>query len=146
MIASTNLYPDHIVKSPLEKLDKSNQPDVSNEDKHSDPNAEKYIFCRQCFQVITSETEKIDVQGGHKHTFANPHGLIFEIGCFKCATGCIYTGKPVSDFSWFKGFKWRLASCSKCLVQIGWLFVSVGFEGGSESFNGLILDRLVFPE
>ena len=135
-----------IVKSPLEKQVKSNQPDVYDEDKHSDPNAEQYIFCRQCFQVITSETEKIDVQGGYKHTFANPHGLIFEIGCFKSATGCIYAGKPVSDFSWFKGFKWQLAACSKCLVQIGWFFVSMGFEGGSESFNGLILDHLVFPK
>ena len=135
-------YPFYIAKSPMERQDKSQQPDVYDEDKQSGPNTEKYIFCRQCFQVITSEVERIEVHGAHKHTFANPHGLVFEIGCFRSAAGCIYTGKPVADFTWFKGFKWQLAACGKCLVQMGWRFVSLGSEG----FSGLILDRLVFPE
>ena len=144
MRTAINLCPVFLFKSPFEKQDNGSQPDALNEDdaERSEPDQEKYIFCRQCFQVITNETERININGGHKHTFANPHGLIFEIGCFRSATGCLYTGKPTSDFSWFKGFKWQLAACSKCLVQMGWLFVSLG----NESFNGLILDRLVFPE
>jgi hypothetical protein len=31
--------------------------------------------------VITSPAERIVVQGSHQHTFANPHGIIYEIGC-----------------------------------------------------------------
>ena len=40
------------------------------------------IRCRQCLQEITRSSEKIAVDGAHRHTFANPLGLVFEIGCF----------------------------------------------------------------
>jgi hypothetical protein len=140
--ALIDLYSTRIAKSPMEKQESSHQPDVHDEDTPDDRDNEKYIFCRQCYQVITSEMERIDVQGCHKHTFANPHGLVFEIGCFRLAPGCIYSGKPVADFTWFSGYKWQLAACGKCLVQMGWRFVS----SGSQYFNGLILDRLIFPQ
>jgi hypothetical protein len=107
------------------------------EEKESDD--EEYILCRQCMHVITSSTERTTVQGLHRHTFANPHGIVFEIGCFRSSIGCGYAG-PVSDeFAWFQGFNWRVAVCVGCLTHLGWLFTSTGYG----SFHGLILDRLV---
>jgi hypothetical protein len=100
---------------------------------------EEYILCRQCLHVITSPTERIPVEGSHEHTFANPHGIVFEIGCFGSVTGCGYAGPFSNEFSWFKGFSWRVAVCIRCLTHLGWLFSSTGYE----SFHGLILDRLV---
>jgi len=126
--------------------DKQNKETLENsvEDEHraEESDSEKYILCRQCHQVITSPAEQIAVQGSHQHTFANPHGIIYEIGCFRSVIGCGYAG-PVSDeFSWFRGFSWRVAVCTMCLTHVGWLFIS----SGSDSFNGLILDRLLEPE
>jgi len=51
------------------------------------PEEEEYILCRQCHQAITRPAERISVQGAHHHTFANPHGIVFEIGCYKYAQG-----------------------------------------------------------
>ena len=100
------------------------------------------VLCRQCRSVITLQSERISVQGSHQHTFANPQGYVYQIGCFRSAHGCGYTGQLTAEWSWFSGFRWRIALCSSCLIQLGWLFVATS----GERFNGLIIDRLVFPE
>ena len=115
---------------------------VAENDTQKAPEREKNILCRACRQMITSPAERIEMQGAHRHTFANPHGLVFEIGCFRFAAGCGYTGPVTDEFSWFGGYAWRIAMCRFCLNHIGWLFTSPD----KTSFNGLILDRLVFPE
>jgi len=107
------------------------------EEKISDD--EDYILCRQCLNIITSSAERIEVHGAHQHTFANPHGIVFEIGCFRNVIGCGYAGPSSDEFTWFMGYSWRVAVCFKCLTHLGWLFTSAGHD----SFNGLILDRLV---
>jgi hypothetical protein len=98
----------------------------------------KFLLCRQCLQMITHRSNRIVVNGAHEHAFANPHGIVFEIGCFKSAVGCGYVGQPTDEFSWFKGFTWQVAVCGSCLMHVGWLFTSSGID----SFIGLILDRL----
>ena len=103
---------------------------------------EKYILCAQCRSVITSPRERIEVHGMHQHTFFNPYGIIFQIGCFKAAQGCGYVGPAIEEFSWFPGFSWRVAICRVCLTHLGWLFNSPG----QDSFHGLILDHLIQPE
>jgi len=105
------------------------------------PAEEAYILCRQCRQPITRPAERIDVQGAHRHTFANPHGLVFEIGCFKDAVGCGYAGTATDEFTWFAGYRWRVCFCAACLTHLGWIFSSAG----GSAFHGLILDRLIEP-
>lgn len=98
-----------------------------------------FILCARCRRVITTTADRIIVNGTHIHTFANPHGIIFEIGCFQTAVGCAYQGPLTGDFSWFDGYEWKIAGCKTCLTHLGWLFAS----GAGGSFHGLILDRLV---
>jgi len=98
-----------------------------------------HIFCRRCGYLITRLSARMTVQMSHEHSFANPHGLVFRIGCFSTAGGCAYAGPFSNEFTWFKGYNWRIAVCGSCLVHLGWLFVSAG----GSSFNGLILDQLV---
>jgi len=81
------------------------------------------------------------MQGSHIHTFANPHGLVFEIACFRSVTGCGYVGPSTDEFSWFSGYRWRIVVCAACLTHLGWLFTATG----GDSFAGLILDRLIQP-
>jgi hypothetical protein len=99
---------------------------------------EAYIVCRQCRQAITRNEERFSIQGAHRHTFANPHGLVFEIGCFRAAIGCGYAGPASDEFTWFAGYRWRVCFCSNCLTHLGWLFTSPG-----DGFHGLILERLL---
>lgn len=103
---------------------------------------EEDIRCRQCMFAITRTTSRIQVDGAHCHTFANPHGIVFEIGCFKTAPGCGSVGQPTSEFSWFPPRSWQVALCGYCLTHLGWRFVSPE----SSVFFGLILDRLVQPD
>jgi hypothetical protein len=97
------------------------------------------LLCRQCLAAITSESSRIVVNGAHNHTFANPHGLVYEIGCFRQASGCGLAGPPSNEFSWFPPDSWRVAICGTCLTHVGWGFSSPG----RGMFYGLILDRLI---
>ena len=106
----------------------------------ADPEA--VILCRRCGHLITRPRDRIIKDGNHRHTFANPSGIVFEIGCFSHAEGCGPSGEPTDEFTWFRGYRWRLALCRACFVHLGWQFTSLG---GSSGFWGLILNRLSFP-
>jgi hypothetical protein len=106
----------------------------------ADPEA--VILCRRCGHLITRPRDRIFKDGNHRHTFANPSGIVFEIGCFSHAEGCGPSGEPTDEFTWFRGYRWRLALCRACFVHLGWQFASLG---GSSGFWGLILNRLSFP-
>ena len=97
------------------------------------------IVCRQCHHIITFSTEQRIINGAHIHTFANPEGIIFEIGCFRDATGCGYIGPASSEFTWFSGYVWRIAVCAYCQVHLGWRFTG----GDGHFFHGLITSRLI---
>lgn len=128
------------MKIPGEKPE-GGQPDMLPEEEIEDQTLEKdeeYILCRQCNHPVTRPVDRIAKDGTHLHTFANPHGIVYEIGCFQSAIGCEYTGPATTEFTWFKGYSWRIAICRACLTHLGWIFIS----GGSDQFHGLILDRL----
>lgn len=97
------------------------------------------ILCRECGHVITRLSERTEAAGGHEHTFANPAGILFQIGCFKHAEGCGYVGSATAEWSWFPGYLWRVAVCAKCFTHIGWYYLGEG----RQSFHGLIFSRLV---
>jgi hypothetical protein len=98
------------------------------------------ILCRSCSHGITHQAFKILKENHFVHTFANPYGHVFEIGCFSNAPGCVKASFESEEFSWFKGYLWAVGTCAQCQNQLGWIFSS-----GQKTFYGLILDRLVFP-
>jgi hypothetical protein len=103
------------------------------------PAGEVYLLCRDCLHPIARPSDRISVQGRHAHTFANPHGLVFEIGCFQHAPGCGAVGPASEEFTWFPGHRWRVCICAACLAHLGWVFLP---DAGA-AFFGLILDRLI---
>ena len=115
-------------------------PDVS-EEKEVQTDEEPLILCRQCRQVITRPADKISVNGAHQHVFANPHGMVYEIGCFRNVVGCAHAGAWSTEFTWFPGYAWRTLICSGCLSHLGWTFSS----NSGDYFYGLILEHLIFP-
>jgi hypothetical protein len=100
------------------------------------------ITCGLCSQTITYPSERLTVAGGNQHTFTNPHGYVFEIGCFRDAPGCINAGNLTEEFTWFSGYAWTYTVCSGCHAHVGWVYDN----GKGDSFYGLILNRLVFPD
>ncbi|MEW5814122.1 MAG: cereblon family protein [Spirochaetota bacterium] len=98
---------------------------------------EKSICCALCGHEITNDAQRIAVHGGHEHTFTNPHGYVFKIGCFRKSPGCIHAGEKTDEFSWFKGYAWRYALCGSCKSHLGWVF-----NASTDQFYGLILDHL----
>jgi hypothetical protein len=101
------------------------------------PKKEQRLFCAACRHPVTHQDERIIVHGGHKHRFTNPHGVAYHIGCFREAAGCAVAGEATLEYTWFRGYAWRIAYCAHCHVHLGWRF-----QSGAEYFHGLIVDRL----
>ncbi len=101
---------------------------------------EEVIVCAYCSHPITDPEKQIIVNDSFRHVFANPHGIVFEIGCFSQARGTRPTSIPSSEFSWFVGFSWQICVCRYCSTHLGWVFTS-----DSQKFHGLILEKLIFP-
>jgi hypothetical protein len=97
------------------------------------------IICRQCLNVVTSPAESRVIDGAHTHTFANPEGIVYEIACYRDAWGCGYVGPASSEFTWFAGYRWRIAVCANCLTHLGWRFASPD----GHFFHGLISSRII---
>ena len=116
-------------------------PRVRERSREKEPRPGKGIRCAFCLAKVTRVSEQIEVWGHHRHTFANPSGIIFEIGCFRLAPGCLYFGAPSTEFTWFKDHSWQIAGCKACQSHLGWLF---RHTSGSRQFHGLILNRLAF--
>ncbi len=101
---------------------------------------EKIIVCASCNYHITDPSKQIVVDQSFNHIFANPHGHVFEIGCFSQARGCVSSSISSNEFSWFVGFSWQIVICRYCSNHLGWVFSS-----DTNRFFGLILDKLIFP-
>ncbi len=96
------------------------------------------ILCGFCGHAITNASSRVQVAGSHDHTFANPHGIVYKIGCFGSAPGCHGLGAESSEFAWFAGHSWTVQVCGRCGQHLGW-----SFRSAAQHFYGLILERLV---
>jgi hypothetical protein len=86
---------------------------------------------------VTSPAWALAVAGAHEHRFVNPHGFLFQVGCFREAPGCAPEGGEHEEYTWFPGWRWQIARCAGCAAHLGWAFV-----GRDPRFHGLVLDRL----
>jgi hypothetical protein len=100
--------------------------------------ADLHYFCGDCRAPICTAAHEINVKGLFSHTFVNPQGFVYTLGCFSEAPGCHCTGAPSDEFSWFAGMDWRIANCTACGEHLGWFF-----ESPNRAFWGLILNRLI---
>lgn len=96
------------------------------------------LVCKFCRSVITRPDLGMEIDGKHHHVFFNPHGYVFELGCFASAKNIVPTGPKTDEFTWFPGYAWQVVACAGCQAQLGWRYT--GNHGG---FYGLILKALV---
>jgi len=122
----------------LRRTDGSPEPvRLSESDDQRAEDSGRVLACAFCRRPITRTESRIEVGGAHAHTFANPEGMSFRVGCFAHATGLALIGPRSTYFTWFPGYSWQVALCASCHEQLGWLYRSA-----DASFHGLILDRL----
>ena len=98
---------------------------------------EKKLVCYLCQSEITSIVEGTSILGRHVHSKINPAGFAYHFACYNRAPGCITTGQPEAEHTWFPGYLWQVASCKNCLEHLGWFF------SGNTCFYGLIQGRVV---
>jgi len=116
------------------------EPDeLAREKAEASEQPERELYCYICGSLITRQEERTSVQGSHEHTFTNPAGYLYHIGCFRAAPGCEQGGEFTEAYTWFQGFAWRYAQCASCRVHLGWAYR----DGDGGEFYGLILDRLL---
>ena len=101
------------------------------------PRDDEPLRCAACGHRITERGYRTERSGAHEHTFVNPAGYAFRIGCFVAAPGCVHVGAPSEAFSWFPGWRWQIAVCGRCRAHLGWIFRIAG-----EQFHGLIVAAL----
>ncbi len=101
----------------------------------------EFLHCLECHYPITRKSERILMNEKYRHVFANPHGYIYQIGCFAQASGCVLASQESSHFSWFPGYTWQIALCGQCWTLLGW-----AFQASKNRFFGLILDKLTEEE
>jgi len=101
-----------------------------------DLRAHRGLRCAACEAELTTDDERIEMSGAHAHTFVNPHGHVFEVGCFARVPGCVAVGPASAFFSWFPGYTWRVVVCGSCQAHLGWSF------GETPDFFALVLNRL----
>ena len=107
---------------------------VSQEESSKKEQPDEILFCKSCLNPVTRKDQAISINGSHTHTFFNPEGIVFELGCFSDASGCLAMGESTSEFTWFAGSSWRFALCRTCGIHLGWYYAMRDF-----GFYGLIL-------
>jgi hypothetical protein len=96
------------------------------------------ILCASCGAFVADAAARTDINGAHAHTFINPAGLIFRVGCFAEAPGVLAVGEESEHWTWFSGFAWRAALCRSCHEHLGWCYANA-----HQAFVALILDRVI---
>lgn len=99
---------------------------------------DKGLRCVFCGAPITAERHRTEKGGSWSHTFTNPAGYIYRIGCYSSAPGCLNVGDYSGEFTWFRGYHWCYALCGNCTRHLGWHFS--GQEGSD--FFGIVLEYL----
>lgn len=140
---TTETWPTLFLRTVNDRPDRTGEkraPSESAEEQETE--GERYIRCRRCRQEIAKPSDRVTKDGAHRHTFANPHGIVYEIGCFREVRQCGFAGRSSSEFTWFAGYSWRILFCGVCLSHLGWVFESPG----RSSFYGLIVSQIEEPD
>lgn len=104
----------------------------------SEPEPDRQLCCSACRAPVTSILQRATRAGRHEHLCRNPDGVLFRVGCYGEAPGCAMIGRATAHWTWFPGYRWRVALCGRCGAHLGWHYQ----DGSGEGFFGLIVDRL----
>lgn len=105
-----------------------------------------YFDCKRCKTRVASYSDIFAMAKGNVNAnYCNPAGYIHEtLTVNKTLEESVRIfDRPSTDFSWFPGYAWQIAVCSKCSSHIGWKFTAVTKNLKPKSFFGLTCKSLV---
>jgi len=94
-------------------------------------------LCVWCLNRVANERDLFNYEGKDQFVFSNPEGIRFEIITFSRTLGCLPSGTPTLEHTWFPGHAWLFCMCDRCGCHLGWYYA------GPHDFAGLIADRIV---
>lgn len=99
-----------------------------------------FFLCKRCNSKISMYNDIFPMSKGNlAGNYCNPAGYIHEtISFYKVIENSTrMVDRPSTDFSWFPGYAWQIALCSKCSTHVGWKFIAVSKNLKPRMFFGL---------
>ena len=93
-------------------------------------------LCAWCLNRVANEQDRFSYDGKDEFSFSNPEGIRFEIITFCQTLGCLQSGVPTLEHTWFPGHAWSYCRCDRCGQHLGWYYA------GQNEFVGLIKSRI----
>ena len=98
---------------------------------------ESWLVCKACGSFVAERRARVNMDGAHVHTFINPAGAIYRVGCFSDAPGLRAIGEASGLWTWFPGFEWQVGICRACYEHLGW-----SYRNSRARFVALIMDKV----
>jgi hypothetical protein len=96
------------------------------------------LLCSGCCAQVAEDDAAIEVCGLHRHTCTNASGVTYVVTCFAPVSEAVgVVSNESSEWSWFPGYRWQVAACVHCGMQLGWKYTRP-----DSSFHGFIDARL----
>lgn len=105
--------------------------------------------CKRCRSSIAIYDDIFAMAKGNVNAnYCNPAGYIHEtLTVHKILENSLQmVDRASTEFSWFPGYAWQIAICSKCQSHIGWKFIAVVKNLKPKTFFGLSNKSLVVDE
>ncbi|XP_053977543.1 protein cereblon [Hylaeus volcanicus] len=100
---------------------------------------DKIFVCCECNSYIGKRSNMFPMsKEGPQGTYCNPNGIILDTVTLYHAQGLkLSRSPPTTEYTWFPGYAWTIASCNNCGIQLGWKFTAVEQHLKPRSFWGL---------
>ncbi|XP_062520664.1 protein cereblon-like [Corticium candelabrum] len=81
--------------------------------------------CRHCDAPIGHKDDVFSMSvDGALASYVNPGGYVHQTLTLYKVTNLSIISRPVTQDSWFPGYAWSIAQCSRCHSHMGWRFTS----------------------
>jgi len=111
------------------------------EKKHLQTSSEKKLCCIVCEQTMTSKASLFTLSGaeGVVGAYVNPHGVVHQTLTLREMERGSTTliGRPTAEDTWFPGYAWTIANCSRCYTHLGWRFTAISKRTTPRFFWGI---------
>lgn len=100
---------------------------------------DRVFTCFLCDKFIGKQSDIFPMsKEGPQSAYCNPAGVIHETVTLYKAQGLVLSREaPCTEYSWFPGYAWTIASCRSCGIHMGWQFTAVHSDLRPETFWGL---------
>ncbi|XP_076631349.1 E3 ubiquitin ligase component cereblon isoform X1 [Colletes latitarsis] len=105
---------------------------------------DKIFVCCECNSYIGKQSHMFPMsKEGPQGTYCNRAGIIHDTVTLYHAQGLqLSRGAPSTEYTWFPGYAWTIATCKCCGTHMGWKFTAVESHLKPKSFWGLTRESL----